>query len=203
MKKIKWLSVIILLIMIMQTLMPIIAIAETSIPTAIYEIYTIDDLVAFSKSVNSGITYKGGTVKLMKNLDFKDAKSYTDISLISSLTSGEGFIPIGNMDSRFKGTFDGQGFEIKNLYINTKNDYVGLFGCGEGVTIKNLSISGNIIGADYSEEEKDFSTHRYVGGIIGYATYSYIEKCSNKCEIQCGDTRGSMNFVGRYLWTSI
>lgn len=201
MKKVKWISVLILAIMILQTLLPIIAIAEASITTAIYEIYTIDDLVAFSTSVNSGNSYKGRTVKLMDNLDFQDMKSYANSNLMDNLTRGDGFIPIGNKDSIFKGTFDGQGFEIKNLYINSKENYVGLFGYLDGATIKNLRISGSIVGCDYESQEKDFSCHRYIGGIVGYSVNSYIEKCSNKCDVQGKGSRGSMSFVGRYFWT--
>lgn len=201
MKKVKWISALILVIMIVQTLLPVIAIAETSITTTIYEINTVDDLVAFSAIVNSGNSYKGRTVKLMKNLDFKDAKAYVDSNLIGEVTNGEGFTPIGNLNSTFQGTFDGQGFEIKNLYINSKENYVGLFGYLDGATIKNLRISGSIVGCDYESQEKDFSCHRYIGGIAGYSVNSYIEKCSNKCDVQGKGSRGSMSFVGRYFWT--
>ena len=104
-----------------------------------YVINSIEDLVFFAYDVTNGNTYEEKTVRLGLSLDFNSTKSYVepfstaygkygyDGELKTSLTSGEGFIPIG-MESdevgtnSFSGIFDGQGKSIKNLYINEKSE---------------------------------------------------------------------------------
>ena len=81
-----------------------------------YYIESIDDLVAFSTSVNEGNTYEGKIVKLTQLLDFNSDKSYVEVSLKESVTTGQGFTPIGTIDNPFKGVFDGDGTEIRNIY---------------------------------------------------------------------------------------
>ena len=73
--------------------------------------------------------------------------------------SGSGFIPIGNSQSPFTGSLNGDGFAISNLTINSAAAYVGLFGMiGSGGSVQNLGI-GNIsltatgwtgLGGDYA-----------------------------------------------------
>ena len=90
---------------------------------------------------------------------------------------GKGFSPIGDSPSGFgirqeipfSGSFDGQNFEISNLYINRPDEpYVGFFGQVSGGAIKNLNlINHQVIGL------------RYTGGLIGYADFSsIIDSCS-------------------------
>ena len=67
----------------------------------------------------------------------------------SGWNSGSGFSPIGNSFDKFTGTYDGQGNEILNLYINRPStNYVGLFGATFGAEISNIvfyycTIQGN------------------------------------------------------------
>lgn len=68
--------------------------------------------------------------------------------------AGLGWLPIGGGGSseRFTGTYNGQGYEIQNLFINRSNtNNVGLFGHvgheSKTVTISNLTVTGaNITG---------------------------------------------------------
>lgn len=148
-----------------------------------YLIESIEDLVAFSNDVNEGNIYYNKYVKLTKTLDFKLPFSYvnpkTKVSenetrIIKEDTNGEeiltfltkddgtGFNPIGD----FSGTFDGNGKEIKNIYINRPNeDHVGLFGKITSGQVSNTGVEGTIIG-----EMK-------TGGICGYANNLSIEHC--------------------------
>ena len=80
-----------------------------------HHISNANDLIQFSKNVNSGTSYSGTTVFLDADIDF------------SGGFSGK-FEPIGTDDSNFQGTFDGQGYTISNLAINSSSQYVGLFG---------------------------------------------------------------------------
>ncbi|MFD0674410.1 S-layer homology domain-containing protein [Cohnella sp. GCM10027633] len=83
-------------------------------------------------------------------------KLTADISL-SGYADGEGWLPIGDVDSSFGGNMDGDGHAITGLTIHRPNaDYVGLFGYVRG-KIANLKLDNVDI------EGKD-----YVGGLAGY-----------------------------------
>ena len=108
--------------------------------------------------------------------------------------SGGEWVPIGDNstetdDSRFTGTFDGQGHVIRNLTITgNQNDYAtgtnliiyakdyqyaGLFGFTDGATITNTGLENlNIDIANSSYETQ-------VGGICGYSIDSSISNCYN------------------------
>ena len=180
-----------------------------------YLIESIEDLVAFSNSVNNGNTYSSKYVKLTTDLDFNLPFSYdnpkTKVSektnriieedsngteLKEFLISGTGFNPIGNESKAFRGNFDGNGKEIKNIYINRpEEDYVALFGKFENnyATIEKIGITGSIIG------------NEYVGGIVGSSGYnSKVNFCYNTAVI-IGDKyvggiegEGSSNFINNY-----
>jgi hypothetical protein len=72
---------------------------------------------------------------------------------------GKGWQPIGTSDDQFTGNFDGQGYEIKDLFMNRPDQsYVGLFGevGQEGVTRNIGVVNVTVIGNDY------------VGGLVGH-----------------------------------
>ena len=155
-----------------------------------YKIRSIEDLVAFSKEVNEK-RMKNKYIELEKSLDFEKESSYVDSKskeygdinndgkieeLKEELLSGEGFTPIGNNKShKFSGFFLGKGFEINNIYQNSKT-IAGLFGYVGNATISDLSISGKLI-----------SNKGSAGGIIAvnndYTATVNILNCSNKCDI--------------------
>ena len=164
-----------------------------------YEIWCIEDLCAFSRSVNEGENYNGDIIKLMTTLNFNSDLSYSDtnnkykydevanayvIDETSEKTlkevitdeNGVGFIPIGrssnDVEARFQGTFDGNDNGVKNIYVYTANN-AGLFGGSYHATIKNLSVSGNIT-----------STEKYAGGINGNGTWSSFYNCYNKANVK-------------------
>ncbi|MGN1270413.1 MAG: hypothetical protein ACI4UX_00200 [Clostridia bacterium] len=106
-----------------------------------YLIASIEDLVAFSNSVNAGNTYEGKYIELAFDLDFEDSKSYKNAEdtsfedlngdgtvegIKAELTNkeGKGFTPIGSYDETkketitFNGNFDGNYKKLKNIYIN-------------------------------------------------------------------------------------
>lgn len=94
-----------------------------------------------------------------------------------------GFIPLGDTDYRFTGHYDGQGHTISNLYINSYDDYVGLFSViDEGAVVENLGLVdvtvygedqvGALAGALSGTVENVYSTGNvygddYVGGLVG------------------------------------
>ena len=95
-----------------------------------------------------------------------------DASETSNWNDGEGFIPIGNPDTPFTGTFEGNGHEITGFRIfrgeeiKLPRDYLGLFGYLEGAEIKNLTMSKLRISAGLNT--------MYVGGIAGYTDHNSI-----------------------------
>mgnify|MGYP001851555707 CR=1 FL=1 len=164
-----------------------------------YEIWCIEDLCAFSKSVNEGENYVNKFVKLMTTLNFNSSLSYKDnqhkyqydettntyivdeasektLKELITDTNGVGFIPIGrssnDVEARFQGTFDGNNNEVKNIYVNTTNN-AGLFGGTNHATIKNLGITGNVT-----------STENYAGGITGNGPWTSFYNCYNKANVK-------------------
>lgn len=175
-----------------------------------YLVQSIEDLVAFSNNVNNGTSYEGQYVNLELTLDFKSEKSYVDPSNMNALITGSGFTPIGGKGLKFeytsgtaeafgegrftgnffKGTFNGNGNYIKNLYVNGMSDesnsygYVaGLFGANAG-TIKNLNVTGEVTGTMSNSKKMEESTFG-VGGIAGgNVDNGTIENCSNYATIK-------------------
>lgn len=102
------------------------------------------------------------------------------------------FTPIG-INSSFKGTFDGNGHKISNLYVD-RADKAGLFASIFGASIKNLTVEGTVVGS------KSNGTDIGVGGIVGFSTSQIlIENCvsnvnvSSSCENTggiCGNVNG-------------
>ena len=153
-----------------------------------YEIWCIEDLIEWSQNYKN---YKNSNIILGRTLDFKSNYSYTNGKMLGcnsieelkellTNTEGTGFTPI----NIFTGIFDGQGYEIQNVYINAKEniDIGGLFvAIGEPTKItvvKNIIMTGNIIGI------------KSVGGIIGCTNNVdktgkvLIENCINKCTLK-------------------
>jgi beta-lactam-binding protein with PASTA domain len=74
-----------------------------------------------------------------------------------------------SVSAPFTGTFDGDGYVIRNLSYSTpaSTNYIGMFGCTSYATIKNLGV-----------ENSRFSTQgQYVGGLIGIQSYGTIINC--------------------------
>lgn len=97
------------------------------------------------------VTFEGQTIKLD-----------TDVNLYQEDEKGNRitFSPIGHSSNgqSFKGTFDGQGHTIKNVYMQNdlsawqyEGEYYGLFAFTEGATIKNVNIDGAYISSGRNE----------------------------------------------------
>ncbi|MBR4308552.1 MAG: heparinase II/III family protein, partial [Oscillospiraceae bacterium] len=139
----------------------------------VYEIYDVEDLMCFASMVNSGTTFYGKQVKLMNDIDLK----------------GRTFTPIGGSgtSNSFRGTFDGNGHVVKNLFINQSGvGSTAFFGRTSGATIKNFGIESGTV---YCGEKS--------GGLTGLSSGITIEKCFNKAKVissagQCGGLVGQI-----------
>ena len=123
---------------------------ETS---AEFEISTAEQLAGLAKLVNNGNNFSGKTISLTADIVLNDTSDWEDWENSASTNT---WTPIGNWPNLFGGTFDGQGHTVSGIYINSENDYQGLFGYNEG-TIKNIGVTESYIKGEYS-----------VGGVCGY-----------------------------------
>ena len=192
-----------------------------------YEINTIEDLIRFGYEIENGNNYNGKQIKLMKNLDFKSENSYenakrTDFKkygytgeLITALTTGEGFRPLGNSKIEnetelknksiyFQGTFNGNNKIIKNMYINsiineneTKELCIGLFTNTMG-TIKNLGIENSNITVNIEQTGR-----LRVGMLVGtiYGNETIIDNCYVKGTINVNTTKSNYTIIGGLVGT--
>lgn len=135
-----------------------------------FKVSTPEQFVAFMQMLgdtqsrsSSDVSFKGKTVKLDSDLDFT---YYSD-----------DVKPI----AKFKGSFDGQGYIIKNLKITSDAQYVGLFATLEpGQTLQNLTIQGGKVISTYQGTDDAF-----VGPLVGYANGGTVVNCHNvDCKVQ-------------------
>ena len=101
-----------------------------NLATGTYSISTAEELAQLAQMVNAGLVTNKCEFVLANNID------------LSAYSTGKGWTPIGNNSVNFSGDFDGNGYQISNLYINNPNgDYLGLFGKTAGSNIKNLVLT--------------------------------------------------------------
>jgi hypothetical protein len=145
-------------------------VVETTPDAVEFEVSTPEQFVSFVQMMNgletrsAGASFEGKTIKLENDLDF----TYFN----------DAINPIKN----FKGSFDGQGFTIKNLKINSDAQFVGLFASLQaGQTIQNLTLQGGKIVSNYKDTHID---NGFVGSILGYAYGGSVINCHNAgCEV--------------------
>ncbi|MFC1971326.1 GLUG motif-containing protein [Chloroflexota bacterium] len=156
-------GIILLLVSAILFSISLIVSADSPTGTAIYD---CDDL----QDMNNNLS---GDYYLANDIDCSETDTWN---------GGEGFIPIGG-DTPFTGRFDGQGYEIANLYINRPDDYdQGLFGYLEsGAKVKNVGLlNATVTGEDH------------VGGIAGSSGAANIS-C---CYVESSNITGTLNSVG-------
>lgn len=123
---------------------------------SIVNISSLGDFINFSNNVSSGTNYFGTTVRLCDDIDMAN---FTD------------FEPIGNnYDNYFNGTFDGQGYVISNLFVNSSSEHVGLFGRSTNLTVRNVVFdrSCSFVGSYENDDGGSF-----IGGVIGHCEGEY------------------------------
>jgi hypothetical protein len=127
-----------------------------------------------------------------------------------TLTGSNNWTVIGpNTSTAFTGSFDGQGYTIKNLKIsNTTSNYQGVFGVtGSGTVVKNLGlvdadITGNtyvggVAGMNYGTIQNCSitgtvkGTESEVGGLVGM-NYGFVQRCFSTANVQGKGTTGGI-----------
>ena len=136
---------------------------------------------------------------------------------LDSSGNGEGFMPIGDADAPFTGTFDGKGFTISNVSIDRPAmNYVGLFGwAGErdgsagadisNVTLTNFNITGYaVVGSLFGQlyysnvenvrSDGNVNGTTCIGGLGGSSRYSSVTHAASSGSVQ-GDQSGSYSLI--------
>ena len=148
-----------------------------------YIITKAEELAWFRDQVNGG--NKKICAKIADNVEVIDLKDFCHAADASKKIDEQSWVPIGNSNKQYQGTFDGNGKTITNLYINESQDNMGFFGYTYGGTIKNLTF----------EYANVTNTNNYAGVLVGKAsggsTLQNI-KISNTCQIKGGQYTGGI-----------
>ena len=171
---------------------------------------TAEELEAFAELVNSGTNTESITVNIT-----------SDIALNKRVVDANGqpldnhysqWTPIGSEKYPFCGNFDGNGYTISGLYINSESQFQGLFGVCKGAQIRNIYLEDSYINVnDHAGAIAGFATDKTIisschnvntsihtknrsGGIVGWTNDSYLYNCSNSG--YCFSNRCSGGIVG-------
>lgn len=151
-----------------------------------YTIETEDQLRTFAKSLTSKLDYSGVYIKLTKDIELKGGR----------------WIPIGEGEYAFKGSFDGDGHSITGLTIGSKDApyedpagesagmYFGLFGVLDtDAEVRDLSIDADI--------NVTSAQTIYVSGVAGYMKEALVDGVTVSGSIKGATTNSKGNiFVG-------
>jgi hypothetical protein len=153
-----------------------------------------------------------GSYLLMNNLD-STTPGYTELASPTA-NGGKGWQPIGSIEynqswglvNPFIGTFDGQGYEIRQLFIDRPDESgVALFGAIEGGVVKNVEVMnanvtglfgvGILVGGSAGNVSNSYSTGDVsgavgVGGLVGWNDYGTVDSSYSTGSVT-GNSTGS------------
>lgn len=202
----KILSVLISLCIILATVIPAADIfaansvwnGGTSVPTLVngfYQISNGEELAWFAQQVNSG----SSTIK---------GKITDNITMNEQYSTANKFTPIGTEASPFSGEFDGGGYTISNLFIETTTDYAGLFGYVAGhrpVVDDNDDSTQEVFKPNPVKmiynlhlENASVTGNQNVGGVAGYMSYGIISDCTFNGSVN--STANSTGGIAGYIF---
>lgn len=151
-----------------------------TIPDGYIPIYDIEGLVAINNDLTANYI-------LMADIDMTD-----DVAPGGKWDCGYGWLPIGSSSSdSFSGIFDGNGHTIKGMRIeNSTDSYIGLFGCIDDATVKNLRMEN---------PEITGTKVQYAGAITGSMLNSDIENIAvDNLSFNCKNDYTNINCINRY-----
>lgn len=142
-----------------------------------------------------------------------------DIDFASWDWEGQPWVPIGNDPDMFTGSFDGNGYKIKNLYIDMPRANVGMFGVINGAMIKHvileevqvraLNIAGALVGRNVGGSVVQNSSASgkvegmdTLGGLVGYnGATSIIQSSSSAVHVKGNNNIGGILGSNHYYGT--
>jgi len=143
---------------------------------------------------------------------------YGELASIAA-NQGKGWQPIGTSDDQFVGSFDGQGYEISDMFINRPDEsLVGLFGAVDlGGVIQNVKMLnadvtgdwavGSLVGENWGDVRNSYSSGAVtgadcVGGLVG-GNAGGVNNCYSAANVTghwdvgglvgCSDSRGTVS----------
>lgn len=170
-----------------------------------YIITTVSGMNELASRVNSGEDLGGKYFELGADITYDG--------------TGNNYTPIGTSDHHFSANFDGKGYTISGININTSSDCQGIFGFAANCTIQDLTLanstitnggtSGGIFGKGDGVTVSNchvtntvtlHATGIDLGGIGGFAMYnSTIQGCTSAAKLSFkwnydnGGIMGGMN----------
>lgn len=180
----KILACLISAVLVIMTVVPAFVVANAAvwsgsytvpmISGGVYQIASGENLAWFANAVNNGnVSIKG--------------KLTADIQLNYTGSTANEWVPIGNENSPFKGSLDGNGHTISGLYVDSDSYGVGLFGYAvypdETTEPEDVSPEYTVGTKTYNIKDitvinSSVSGRQNVGGIIGYSYNAGIIDCS-------------------------
>jgi len=156
----------------------VLAVAACRVPAYDPEIRDWHDLHAVRHHLDKSFV-------LMNDLDSSTA-GYEELAGPGA-NDGRGWEPIGDSRRPFRGTLDGQGYHISDLYINRPTEtHVGLLGfVAEEGTISCVRLTG-----------VDVTGHGHVGGVVG-TNHGEVEDCSSTGYVRGAGYTGGLVGVNR------
>jgi len=148
----------------------------------------------------------GRSYVLMNDLDATTA-GYEELAGPRA-NEGKGWQPVGAWRSAFTGSFDGQSYEIRDLFINRPDEeYVGLFGVVDegglsenvgvvGVNVTGERVVGGLAGDNSGTLNNSYSSGSVtgddaVGGLTG-VNVGALSNCYSTCSVTGGDYAGGL-----------
>ena len=121
-----------------------------------------------------------GSHILMKDLDSTTA-GYTELAS-NTANQGKGWQPIGTQDNAYTGTFDGQGYEISDLFIDRPSEAdIGLFGVvDERGFVRNVGVVNTDVTGEW-----------LVGGLVGLS-FGTVSNCYCSGSVSGNDQVGAL-----------
>ena len=133
-----------------------------------------EELKAFRDDVNSGNSYEGKYIYLTGNITLNSSEQWEPIGLYPN----DSPTPDDESNKPFSGIFDGKGYEVNGIYINTTNKVQGLFGLVKSGKITSLGVG----------ENNTITGGIGTAGVVGYAYNGTIVcNCYNKANIIGGN----------------
>jgi uncharacterized repeat protein (TIGR02543 family) len=118
-----------------------------------------EELALLTYNVNQeGMDYSGYTITLAGNIDL----------------TGHYWTPIGKNNAPICGTFDGAGYTISGMEVDTTNRmYAGLFGNVSSGTLTDVTVSGTV-----TDTMTNYDRDMFIGGLAGYTLDTNISNCT-------------------------
>lgn len=169
--------------------------------------YLLTDIYGV-QGIDSSAVMLGNNYVLANNIDASGTANWA---------FGQGFVPIGNANQAFSGTFDGQNHTINNLFINrTDASNIGLFGRAVASSISNVGLVSPVVAgisnvgalAGYNSGSISNSyvsggsvsgIGSNVGGLVGWnqgGAASINSSYANGGSVVAGQTSGAVNAGG-------